>query len=278
MNLVQKAEKLLIVRAIRSGLINTIPVLLVGAFALVFKSFPVAAYQEFIGTLGGGFLLDLFDLIIKATYGVLAVYVTLFVSHAYMGLKADPNAPIGGAVVASLSAFFIFAGIGSEGFGLDNLGAKSVFMSILTGLAASAIYLSLHRVLLRKVNYTILSRGADANFNRMLTALAPIVLTAIIFAYVNTVVAYVFHVDSFNELIIVAFNRLFEGLGPSFEGGLLFVLLSSFLWFFGIHGSDALESVMQEYFVPGLEANQAAVAMGADPTFILTKQFSTASC
>jgi hypothetical protein len=51
------------------------------------------------------------------------------------------------------------------------------------------------------------------------------------------------------------------------------VFASSVLWFFGIHGSDTLEGVMETYFTPQLSANQAAVATGGVPTQIVTKEF-----
>lgn len=272
MNIAQKAEQLFIVRVIRTGLVSMIPVLLIGAFALVFKSFPVAEYQSFITNAAGGFLLYLFDLIYKATFGVLSVYMTLFISRSYMRLKADHDVPQGGAIASSLIAFFILAGANAEGFDLDYMGAKSMFMAILTGLGASALYLALFRIMNRG-SFAVLSRGADRTLNRMLAALGPIILVTIVFAVLDTAVVYIFGVESVRELIIGAFSRLFEGVGRSFLGGFFFVLLSSVLWFFGIHGSDTLEGVMQEYFVPGLAENQFALAAGVEPTCILTKQF-----
>ena len=70
---VRRVEQATAVRAIRSGLINMIPVLIIGAFALVITSFPVKGYQEAIKTFAGGFFLDLFTLINKATFGVLSL-------------------------------------------------------------------------------------------------------------------------------------------------------------------------------------------------------------
>ena len=272
MNIAQKAEQLFVVRVIRRGLVSMVPVLLIGAFALVLKSFPVAEYQSFISSFAGGFLLYIFDLVYKATFGVLSVYMTLFISRSFMSIKADPDIPLGGALASSLIAFFILAGANSEGFNLDYMGAKSMFMAILTGFAASALYLVLFRTVGRN-GFSVLSRGADRTLNRMISALGPIVAVTVVFAVFDAAVVYLFGVESVRELIIAAFSRLFEGIGQSFLGGFFFVLLSSLLWFFGIHGSDTLEGVMQEYFVPGLAQNQTAIAAGIEPSCILTKQF-----
>ena len=272
MDIALKMEQLFIVRVIRTGLVSLIPFLMIGAFSLVLKSFPVVAYQTFIETFAGGFLLELFNLIFTATFGTMAVYMTLFISRSYMNIKADPHAPMGGAIASALIAFFILAGVSSEEFCLDYLGVKSMFMAILTGLGATALYLKFFNIFY-KDRHAVLSRGADELLNRVLHAIGPITLTVLVFALFDAAIVYLCGVESVRELIILMFSKLFEGSGQDFGSGLFFVFLSSLLWFFGIHGSDTLESVMQEYFVPGLTANQAAVAAGLDPTCILTKQF-----
>jgi len=264
-----KVEQATIVRAVRSGLVNMIPVLIIGAFALIFKTFPIEGYQKAIE---GSFFLQLFDLIYSATFGVLSVYMTFFISRAYMKLKADPDVSVGGAAAASLLAFFILAGAYLPKFGTDNMGPKSMFLAILTGLGASAMYLALCSFFSRRRRY-LFSRGADREFNKMLSTLFPIAIVALAFALFNAVVVRAFEVESFHDFLIKAFNQLFSHGGVSFTKGLFFVLLSSILWFFGIHGSDTLEGVMQNFFTPGLLENQAAVAAGGVPTTILTKEF-----
>lgn len=271
MELAHKAEQLLIVRVIRTGLVRMIPVLLVGAFALVFASFPVQAYQDLITGFAGGILKELFTLIHTATFGVLSLYMTMFICTAYMHIKADSSVPITGSIAASLISFFMLAGVSTESFGLDCMGPKSMFMAILTGLGASALYLKLYRMF-DSGKYKVFSRGADRDFNRMITTVIPIVLVSVIFALLNMAIVTAFDVDSFHRLTINFFNSIFMGGGPTFGKGFFFVLFSSVLWFFGIHGSDTLEGVMQEYFVPELAENQAAVMAGQEPVNVLTKQ------
>ena len=53
-----RVEELLIVHTIRSGLVNIIPILTIGAFALILQTFPVEAYQRFLETGAGSFLID----------------------------------------------------------------------------------------------------------------------------------------------------------------------------------------------------------------------------
>ena len=269
---VNQIERLTIVRVVRDSLIHIIPVLIIGAFALIIQTFPVDAYQHVITTLAGGAIMKLSELVYSATFGVLSVYMTYSVSRSYMRLKADPEANDGGAIIASLLSFFILAGAYLPDFGLDCLGPKSMFLSIVTGLLASMLYHIMEGAF-RSRRHNLYSAGADRQFNRMLSTLPPIAIVALIFGLLNLLFMNLFQVDSFRMMLSHLFNAIFSIGKVDFFKGFLFVLLSSVLWFFGIHGSDTLEGVMQTYFTPGLAANQTAVAAGQLPTAVLTKEF-----
>ena len=265
-------ERLTAVRTVRGGLLNITPVLIVGAFALILKSFPVTPYQHFIANFSGGLLFSFFDFIYAATFGVLSVYMTVSISRSYVRERSTRSGSNIGAILTALLCFFILSGAYLPTFTADNLGPKSMFLAILTGLGASAIYRKLDLVLpFRKRRYY--STGADREFNQMLARLAPLALTALLFAAVNAIIVYGFHMESFRDLLVLAFDKLFSIVPSGFLKGFFFVLLSSLLWFFGIHGSDTLESVMQTNFFPNLAANQSAIAAGGAPQEMLTKPF-----
>ncbi len=265
-------EQITAVRAVRNGLTSMIPVLTIGAFALILQTFPFEPYQHFLTTPVGSFLLELFVLVYGATFGVLSVHMTYCISRAYMKLRAGPEVMRGGAVTSSLISFFLLAGASLENFSIDSVGPKSMFLAILTALGASFLYRVLDRFL-RRVKYYHYSAGVDREFNRSLVALAPIALVSLAFALFNTLIVHLFQVDCFRTLLEHMFNGLFSLGETGFWKGFLFVLLSSTLWFFGIHGSNTLEEVMRTYFVPNLAANQAAVAAGQAPQAVLTKEF-----
>ena len=267
-----ETEQLTLVRAIRSGLLNITPILILGAFALILKSFPVTPYQNFIKDFAGGILLTFFEFIYSATFGVLSIYMTVSISRSYANIKAKTSALDIGVIMTSLLSFLILTGTYLESFSIENIGVKSMFLSIITGIGASRLYLWLYAKLpFGKRRFY--STGADNEFNQMLLHLAPMALTAIVFAIFNMVIVYVFKVDSFRELLILAFNKLFSFGKMGFFKGFFFVLFSSFLWFFGIHGSDTLESVMQTYFTPIAKNHAAAAAATRAPEAILTKEF-----
>lgn len=268
MKFADKVQQFKLVRAIRDGLVNIIPVLIIGAFALVLKTFPIQAYQDFIASFFNGFLFNLFDLINTATFGVLSLYMTFAISRAYMKIKADADIVHGGAIIASLISFFMLSGTNLAEFKLENMGPKSMLLAILAGTIASEVYSRFFKWFKKKISKgQILSSGADHEFNRMMATLVPIVLVVMIFALVDLIIINVFNKSSFHELYITALNKIFSSESAGFIKGFFFVLLSSTLWFFGVHGSDALEGVMQAYFPPF-----ATYEAGANIP-ILTKEF-----
>ena len=267
-----RVQSFAIIRAIRNGLVRIIPILIIGAFALVLKSFPVPAYLDFIATFWDGALMKFFDFIFTATFGVLSVYMTFSIARSYIREKSDSNFVASGGIFSSLIAFFILSGTFLPTFSLENMGVKSMLVALISGLAGSALYLAFWR-LFAKRSKQVLTVGADHDFNRALSTLWPILLTVLCFALFNLAVTKIFQVDSFRDLYIKAMNGLFSIGENGFAKGFFFVFLSSLSWFFGIHGSDALEGVAQTYFVPGLEANIAAVNAGTQPSVILTKEF-----
>lgn len=268
----KKIQNFAIIKSVTDGLINMIPVLSIGAIALILKTFPLQFYQTFITTFLGGFLYTLFDFVYNGTFGVLAVFMTFSISRSYMKTKSSFDASQGGAVIASLISFFILTGAYLPQYGLANMGPKSMFIAIITGIGASALYLRFYK-LLNKNKKNVFSESANWSLNRMLSTIFPITIVVLIFAFVNAIITLVFDVESFHKLYINILNSLFYSGEVGFFKGFFFVLLSSILWFFGIHGSDALEGVMERYFTPGLAQNQEILASGGVPNIILTKEF-----
>ncbi|MBQ9481291.1 MAG: hypothetical protein IJU84_03930, partial [Clostridia bacterium] len=59
----EKMEQLTVVRAIRGGLLTITPVLIIGAFALLIKTFPITAYQNFITGFANGLVPSFLDFV-----------------------------------------------------------------------------------------------------------------------------------------------------------------------------------------------------------------------
>ena len=86
-----ETKKDVVVRSIRNGLVTAIPVVMIGSFALVLKFLPVPAYQDFLATFGSGILPALFTSVNNATFGMLSVYMTVFISMSRAQLRSGTD-------------------------------------------------------------------------------------------------------------------------------------------------------------------------------------------
>ncbi len=258
-----------VVSSIRRGLVSVIPVLLVGAFALMIRYIPIDAYRTFLETFAGGIIDRLLGALYNVTFGLLSVYMCVSVGHHYALLRSERgrSATIGCPIV-SLAFFIIFTG--AENLTADTLGPKGMFICLVATLVGSWLF-----CLLLKYQRPgrLLADGADVHLNNALHLILPLTVTVGAAALANELLLLVSGGANLHAVVLRGMNGLFSLVGDGFFAGLLFVLLSSIMWFFGIHGSDVLEGVSEKLFIPNVDVNAALVAAGEAPTEIFTKQF-----
>lgn len=261
-----------ILRCIRGSLVLMIPVLLIGSFALVFCSLPIAGYQTFIHEFLSGALYTFFHGIYQATFGLLAIYMTMSVAVCYTQQNMSVRSHNYGTLFTSLICFFIFSGVFAESeFQVTAFGAQGMFTAIVCALGASFLY----DVIGRRISMAVrlYAEGTDDTFHDMLFTIIPLGIVSGVFAVLNMLLAYVFHVSSFQMLFTNLINHIFENMGRSLGTAVLFEALLNLLWFFGIHGNDVLESACQNIFVPAMDVNSELISQGLPATEIYSKTF-----
>lgn len=264
-----KMQNLTAIQAIRYGLITLIPVLIIGSATLVFKSVPLDGYQEFITGWNGGVLLAIFDGIYNVTFGMLSVYMAALVGFQYGVLHEKQDKKYGYAtLLVSLACFFILSGVPACGF--DVFGAKGMFTAILSACLSSAVFVWISGSVCYK---TLLTDGADVRLGFSLQAILPAALTVGLFMAVNLAVLSVFQVSSVYELLVLSFNSIFSHIENSVLRALFYIELSSILWFFGMHGSNMLEGVVNNLFTGASQSGAELARQGEVAAQILSKQF-----
>ncbi len=255
----EKIEKNSVVRIIRNGLVTMIPVLMIGAFALILQSLPITFYQQFITTFLNGILYKIFHIVFQATFGVMSIYMTVSFSISFFSTKEVTKSVNFWGVLTSLICFLIMDGVATEDFTMDTLGAKSVFLAMTTALLSSFVYSYFAK--LRTKEKRNFAYGVDSNLIGAMNAIFPAVFTILIATLISCLVTLT-GFSTVHKLLTHLLTRMFDSGNGLFGKGLAFVVLSSFLWCFGIHGSDCLQGVSDNLFVPLLEQGE-----------ILSKQF-----
>lgn len=269
--IVYKMDNSRTISAIRRGLIMILPVLMLGSFSLLLKSFPLNVYQKFISYAFSGAFLHMMDFVYDATYGLLSVYIAF--SIAFYAIRAEGvkhNYAFVGGLTSAIS-FFILSGMELENFDVTPLGLKGMFVAIFCAIIVSKLYvIIIHNV---KIPFRLYADGIDLEFNDAIITMIPSVALVLLFAMFNYLICMVCDVDSFSEIYLRVVTYIFRNLDRTFVCGFLYVVVSSILWFFGIHGADALGSVSDRIFSSGLSENITKSFSGGNPGEILTSQF-----
>lgn len=267
-NFFDKIEEIKVVRAVRSGLVMMLPILMIGSMALIAITFPLPAYQSFLTSFMGGFLFDIFTLIHGASFGMLSIFMVTAIAICYAWENRDKVRYIYGPAITSLACFFILSGVLSADFSpLEAFGARGSFTAIFSALVSTQLYCGVCKKLY--FSKKIYTDGSSVDFNNSVYAILPAACVVLLFGIFNHIIIKAFNVTSFSQLFINFSGAIFENLSSSLFSGFLFVAMSSVMWFFGLHGNDVLENVALNIFAPALLLNQTAAA----PTEILTKTF-----
>lgn len=263
----QRLDSSIIVQSIRQGLVSAIPVLMIGSFALVFKFLPVAAYQSFLQSFCGGLLVDIFTLLNQIAFGLLSLVMTVSISFHYVRHKTSHMVVQCSALFVSLGSYMLLTGLFFEGFTVASFGAQGMFTAIFCAIVSTAFFC--HLALHERFQLRLYSVGADTNFNHAVSMILPSLVVLLSMLALNEIIARFFHAASFEQLFQNLSLALFSGIDSQFLRVLLFILMISLFWFFGIHGSNVLDGVAQNIFAAGA-TDAATGGVGAE---ILSKNF-----
>lgn len=267
--LLNSIQRVVVVEAIKRALVTLIPLLLIGSFAQVFLSLPIEGYQNFINDWFGGLLYKLFSNVYNVTTGMISIYMAGTVSYhiGVLGNEHEEHEPYD-TVLVSIAAFLIMSGM--DGYVLDSFGPKGMFVAILTACIASKVFQKSKRLVKQRI---LLADGADINVGHAIQIILPTLIVLLVFELISFIMIRIFMVDSVYELFKNSVNMLFENIGNGMISGVIYVLLSSILWFFGIHGGNVLEDAAVKLFDGATEVNVALVQSGYHATEIFTREF-----
>lgn len=263
-------------RAVRDGIIATLPLIIVSSMFLVVafshNAMPETwALKQLIASNAGKILLPYrMAMFIMTLYAVFGIGYSLAKSYKLDGLTGGVLAELAfmltivpksvGAVppgLVELAAGTEFAGfLAANPSGwlmpMGNLGSAGMFIGIIVSFFAVEVYR-----FTQKSGFKIsMPEAVPASVARSFEALTP---TAIVLLSVATVTMWL-------NLDVHGFiNNLMKPLvtaTDSLPSVLLLNFLNSFFWSFGIHGSSVVGSIVRPLWTVLLDANTAAAAAG----------------
>lgn len=252
-------------RAVRYGVISTLPLLIVGSFFLIIAQPPVKAWADAVAPNVAKLMVPY-----RLTMGLMSVYAAY--GMGYSLAKSYKLDGISGGVL-SLVAFLLAtipmnvdafiteatkAGIkGGTTMGwvlpMANLGGAGMFVAIICMIFAVEILR-----MLKKYNVTIkMPEQVPESVARSFEALIPAAIIITVLWFIRVWLDF-----DIQKAIMNIFKPLVNVAGNSLGGVLVPVLFIGLLWSAGIHGMSVIGSVVRPVWLVLLDANTKAVAAG----------------
>ncbi len=225
------------------------PILFIGSMTVLLNSFPIQAYQDFLDSFLSGTLRNLLLIIQVTTVGILAIYITIAINLSYMAQMEEGERLVFkfGSLMSCITGFFILVGFFSSNLDYTLLSGQGVFSALLSGIIGSYLFKKFEDLF--KTRKKIFLDGADSEFNAALHVILPFLSVTLCFTVINHLITLCFGVPSVQHLFMKIMDSIFMSMHRSYPSGLLFVLMISTMWWFGIHGNNVLNQVAEDMFV-----------------------------
>lgn len=246
--------------AIRDSFMVSMPLMILGALAVMINNLPIPGFQELMNSIFGGEAWKGFGTSAwNGTFAILSVLIAFLLAyHLANGYRKDGVS----AGVISLGSFFALGGA----LGMSSNG---LFIAIIVGIISTEIFVRLsgnEKLIIKMPD------GVPPAVAKAFASLLPAMITISFFALVAAIFA-AFGVADIVGAFYTLVQEPFMGLANSYPSALLLAFITPFLWFFGLHGANMVDPLMQTINAPAIEENVNAIAAGHSAPFIVNKPF-----
>ncbi len=256
-------------KAIRTGMVVVIPLIIIGSFFLITLNIPIPGYSDFIApyssTLVIPFRMTVYMMTIYATFGIgAALGRERDLDEITSGVLAMVGffmsiVPLNGSLVPALgdelvSLSSVDALSGGWHMSFSYLGSAGLFGSIIISIASvETLYF------MKKNNFTIkMPEQVPKSVADSFAALWPTAVVVIIMFIITNVIG--FNIHSFLNMILMPLQGFLAG--NNLIGMLAIVFLITLLWAAGIHGVSIIGGILRPFWMIALEQNAQFVADG----------------
>ena len=259
--------------SIRTAFISAMPLMIVGAFAVVINQFPVPAYQEFMAGLFG----ERWRMLGTVAFNATTQIVTLFVIWSICSNLAQwyndhkrrqVHAGICGMV--GLASYVAMAlPLSAEAIPFTMVGATGLFVAMLVGILSAEAFV---QIVSLKRESMVLSDDPNVAVPQSFASIMPAIYVVGGFALVRVILAALGVEAPLTDLVTDLLRTPYENTDSSpLATGMLFNVSTHLMWLFGIHGNNVLDGIAQTVFAPAMAENVAAVAAGLPAPNMITK-------
>ena len=265
------------IRALKDGMMYTMPFLIVGSIFLLLANIPIPIVANWVN---GNRLGIVFSQIFQSSFNLMAFFAVIGISYTYIkneGIQAS----LAGSLTA-LSAFVLLipSSVATEDGNLainviskDWTSGKGMICAIVIGLGVGWLYSFCMKKNLRIKMPDGVPQGVADSFAALVPAGITLTITGLLFA-----VFYFVTNSSFAEFIYKMVQTPLQGITDSFWGVVIMAMIMSLLWWVGVHGGNICGAILSPILQSNMADNQAIIDSGkelsiANGGHIFTQQF-----
>lgn len=256
--------------AVRDGFAAIMPLIIAGSLGVLLNNMGIEAYQNLMTSIFGDGWKAFGGNIWWGTFAIMSLFIVFTVSYN-LAKSYDAN-PLSAAVLSFATYFVLVPQVSpaSGGWGDINWGftnATALFAAILIAILTTEAFRLLSKT---KALVIKMPEGVPPAVARGFAALLP---SIIILSVVALLQIFLFADKSLFALITEIIQAPLMKIGNSMGAAIAIAFFNHFFWFFGLHGSNILEPIMQTFYVPAVAENAAAIAEGLKAPWVVTKSF-----
>ena len=243
------------IRAIKDGMVYSMPLIIVGAVYLLLFQLPIEALANAVTASG---LVPYLAHGYTSTFQITALIAAIGI--AYQWAKNDGWEPLSAGIISAATFLILVpdyvvvdAEAGTTVAGLDKtwLAGQGMIAAIIAGLLVGLIY----SWFLKKDIRIRMPEGVPDGVAAAFTGLIPaaVILTGAVVVYAICEIAFG---QTPVELIYTFLQVPLQNVGDSLGGVILFETLIPLLWWFGVHGATVVGSVSSTIASANMQTNQ----------------------
>ncbi|MFB1049936.1 PTS sugar transporter subunit IIC [Paraliobacillus sp. JSM ZJ581] len=259
--------------AVRDGFVAIMPLIIIGSLAVLINNFPKFGPVDLVGFLnsifGEGNWQNVGGTVWNGSFAVIGLLIAFSVAYN-LAKSYDLDGLAAGLI--SIASFIMLVPV-TEDWGLNFawLGAQGLFVALIVSLLTTELF----RLLVNAKLTIKMPDGVPEGVSRSFQALIPTALILVIVGIFQAIMTVVGEISIF-EVIFNVIQAPLQGIGNTLPAAMVVSFLNHLLWFFGLHGTNIIGSVIEPIYLPLIEENLALFQDGMsafEVPYTVTKPF-----
>ncbi|MGE5630504.1 MAG: PTS sugar transporter subunit IIC [Caulobacteraceae bacterium] len=250
--------------AVRDGFVSIMPLILAGSLAVLLNN-TLFKWIPALGILTG--------INGNVWWGTFAIMTLVVVFSTGYNLAKSYGVDALAAGLVSVASFIVVTpqAHGNAGWGYifwGYLNATGLFTGIIVALIATEIFVKL----MQKKLTIKMPENVPPAVGRAFAAVIP----GVVALYVFGIVGHIITTAGANSLYDIIYNLIqkpLQGFSQGLGSAIILAVLLNVFWFFGLHGGNIFDPIVNSLYLPALEANASAIQQGMAATNVVTKSF-----